>query len=144
MKYIITLITIMAATLSMRADTERLTESPADSTLIAPIQGNFSKFEYKGYRMLIPSPAETRATEQEAVIKTADGTLGMSLKIESDKGASADAAIQMCRRMAGELLVKGAAVAHLSIHGLRGARLTGTAEGVPVTVLILAAKGEYL
>lgn len=144
MKLISTLITIIASALSLQAHTCQMPQDSQDSSFITPIQGSFSKFEYQGFTMLIPAPSDTRTTPDEAIIKTPDGTLGMSLKIESDRGATPEAALQMCRRMATELHVKGATVSHLSIHGLRGARLQGTTEGLPITVLILADKGKYL
>lgn len=110
----------------------------------APANDGFRTLEYEGYKMLIPQEAVVDERESEAVVKLPDATFGMSVKVEGDKKASASAAVEMCRRLARDLHVKGAQVARVMIHGMEGGRLEGITEGTPINVLILADKGKYL
>ncbi|MCM1005524.1 MAG: hypothetical protein NC402_04430 [Prevotella sp.] len=110
---------------------------------VTPVEGSFFKFEYQGFSMMIPANNEVEMSAKEAVVKSPDGTFGMSVKVEKDKSASANTAVEMCRRMVNELDVKGAKVSRVIIHGMQGGKLEGITEGIPVTVLILNAGGKY-
>lgn len=104
----------------------------------------FVQFDYQGFTMQVPAGCEVNLTTKEAVLKCGDGTFGMSVKVEKDKGASAEAAVEMCRRMVRELDVKDSKITKVMIHGMQGGKLEGTTEGAPVSVLILATKGKYI
>lgn len=114
------------------------------SDIVTPIEGNFSRMDFEGFTMLIPSQSLVSETEKEAIVKMADGTYGMSVKIEEDRSASASAAVQICNRLVNDLDVKRAKVTRVIIHGMQGGRLEGTAEGAPVNVLVLDAGKKYL
>lgn len=107
-------------------------------------QDSFTRFDYQGYTMSVPAGVQIDITGKEAILKSDDGTFGMSLKVEADKGASQSKALEMCRRMVTDLDVKNAQISRVSIHGLNGARLEGITEGAPISMLILAAHHQYL
>lgn len=105
---------------------------------------DFQEFEYQGFKMNIPINSEVSMTTKEAIVKCKDGTFGMSLKIEKDKGATPNAAYEMCKRMVTELDVKDSKITKVMVHGMQGAKLEGVTEGAPVSVLILATKDKYV
>lgn len=111
---------------------------------LTPVEGGFSRFEYQGFSFMVPSGATISEKDKEALVKCADGTFGMSVKVEKDKKASAQSAVEMCRRMVTELDVRGAKITKMLIHGMQGAKLEGMTEGIPVSVLILAVDGQYV
>ena len=104
----------------------------------------FKSFEYQGFTMQVPANCEANISKKEAVLKCIDGTFGMSIKVEKDKNASPNAAVEMCRRMVRELDVKNSKITKVMIHGMQVGKLEGTTEGAPISVLILAVKGKYL
>lgn len=107
-------------------------------------EGGFYEFEYQGFGIMVPTASQASVSGSEAVLKCADGTFGMSVKVEKDRGASADSALEMCRRMVSEFGVEGARITKMLIHGMQGVRLEGITEGLPVTVQIMAVDGRYL
>ena len=98
---------------------------------LTPVAGTFSRFNYDGFTMLVPSGTLISKSDQEAVVKAADGTFGLSLKVEKDAAASPEAALQLCSRLVSDLRIKGARVTRVSIHGMAGGRVQGTVEGAP-------------
>lgn len=137
---------ILALAMLIPATFATLAQEPAadSSQSLTPVEGSFSKFEYQGFSLMVPSASTVDMTTKEAVIKCNDGSFGMSIKVEKDKGASANAATEMCRRMVSELDVKGARITKMLIHGMQGAKLEGVTEGAPITVLILAVDKKYV
>jgi hypothetical protein len=105
---------------------------------------SFTKFEYQGFVFAIPASVRMNETSKEAIGKCEDGTFGMSIKVEKDKAASGNAAVEMCRRMVTELSVADARVTKLLVHGMVGAKMEGNVEGSPLTMLILAADGKFV
>lgn len=120
---------------------QKVSESVTES--VRPVEGSFSRFDYQGFSMMIPSGSSVDMTSKEAIVKSNDGTFGMSVKVEKDKDASATAAVEMCRRMVSELDVRGAKVSRVMVHGMQGGRLEGMAEGAPMSVLILKSDDCY-
>lgn len=115
-----------------------------ENVAVTPVEGSFSQLDYKGFSMLIPSNSQVNMTDNETIVKQPDGTYGMSVKVEIDKGASPTAAVQICRRLVNDLDVRGAKVSRVLVHGMTGGRLEGYAEGAPINVLVLDAGGKYL
>lgn len=140
MKRYILALALLCPPMLVPAQSAQVTQSET----VTPVEGNFSKFEYQGFSMMVPASSQIDMTAKEAIVKTNDGTFGMSVKVEKDKDAKTDAAVEMCRRMATDLDVKGARVTKVMIHGLQGGKLEGTTEGAPISVLILNAGGKYL
>lgn len=128
--------------LSVNAQTDKSVSSEGGS--LTRVEGNFSRLDYKGFSMLIPSGSDVNLTDKEAIVKYTDGTYGMSVKVESDKDASASAAVQICRRLVNDLDVRGAKVSRVLIHGMSGGRLEGYVEGAPINVVVLDAGKKYL
>lgn len=141
MRTIITALLVCVICLSAQAQQPAPDEA---APVAAQTTGGFTKYDYQGYSFMIPAGSRVRATDAEAVIRTEDGTFGMSVKVESDRKASAGAAVELCRRMVRELDVKGAKVTRVLVHGLQGAKLEGQTEGLPITVFILAHDGRYV
>ena len=111
---------------------------------LTPVAGTFSRFNYDGFTMLVPSGTLISKSDQEAVVKAADGTFGLSLKVEKDAAASPEAALQLCSRLVSDLRIKGARVTRVSIHGMAGGRVQGTVEGAPISVVVLDGSGKYV
>ncbi|MCM1320331.1 MAG: hypothetical protein NC217_08135 [Muribaculaceae bacterium] len=143
MKTIFTALTMAVIALSpIGTAAQQPTETVIES--VTPVEGNFSKFEYQGFSMMIPANNEIEMTTKEAIVKCIDGTFGMSVKVEKDSKASAAAAVQMCQRMVTDLDVKNAKVSRVIIHGMQGGRLEGVTEGAPINVVILDTGKQYL
>lgn len=141
MRTILTALLVCVICLSAQAQRP----APDDAAPVAAqTTGRFTKYDYQGYSFMIPAESLVRATDTEAVIRTPDGTFGMSVKVERDRKAAPGAAVELCRRMVRELDVKGAKVTRVLVHGLQGAKLEGVTEGLPITVLILAHEGRYV
>lgn len=141
MKKIFTILTVVIFALQLNAGS--LPGAEVIEEAITSIKDRFSNFEYQGFTLMVPSDNEIHVTDKEAVVKCTDGTYGLSVKVEKDRGATANAAVEMCRRMVTELDVKNAKISRVIIHGMQGGKLEGVTEGAPITVLILDAGSKY-
>lgn len=123
MKKAVMILTLMLLCIGVKAQN-------ADEPLFKPVQ-------YEGFELLVPAEAEMHDTGKSAIVKCPDGTFGLSLQVTKDKKAGTEAAVQLCRRMVTDLKISGATLSRVTMHGLSGARVRGTAEGAPITVLVL-------
>ena len=74
MKKIFVSLMIAASALSAAAAVAAPQSAHEDLT---PVAGTFSRFNYDGFTMLVPSGTLISKSDQEAVVKAADGTFGL-------------------------------------------------------------------
>ena len=78
------------------------------------------------------------------IAKYPDGTFGLSMSNESEKGSNQKIAFEICRRMSTELKLQDTHVDKVKYGKCNGAKATGSMEGRNVTILVLPYDGEQV
>lgn len=105
---------------------------------------DFVELYYNGVTLKVPQGAPVDMNSKEAVLKTADGSFGLSLKVEKEPKSSPQGAYEICQRLVTDLNLRQSQLSKVSINGLQGACVDGSLEGSHVAVLVLDAGKRYV
>lgn len=105
---------------------------------------DYVDFFFNGYTIKVPQGMPVNMDGNEAVVKSADGTFGLSIKIEKDAKASANGAYELCKRVVTDLHLQEAKLTKVNINGLEGACVEGNLEGMHVGVEVLDGGKRYI
>lgn len=138
-------IVIMAAALLFAAGGVTIkADEPAVQSAAENVTNDYVDFFFNGFTMKVPQGMPVNMEGNEALVKSPDGTFGLSLKIEKDAKATAVGAYELCKRVVTDLHLQEAKLTKVSVNGMEGACVEGKLEGMGVGVEILDAGKRYL
>lgn len=105
---------------------------------------DYVDFFFNGYTFKVPQGMPVNMEGNEAVVKSPDGSFGLSVKIEKDSKASANGAYEICKRVVTDLHLQEAKLTKVSVNGLEGACVEGKLEGMHVGVEVLDGGKRYI
>ena len=101
--------------------------------------------DYNGFGLELPAGVVVTETAKEALYRDPAHGLGISLKVDKDRKATARSAREECVRLARDMEFKGGdGVRTIDIDGMKGAMTTGTVENENLTLVVLDTGGAYL
>lgn len=103
----------------------------------------YINMDYAGYEFELPAGIMVDKGSS-FVAKYPDGSFGLSMSNESEKGTNQKIAFEICRRMATELKIPNPHVDKVKYGKCNGAKATGELEGSKVTILVLPYDGEQV
>lgn len=123
--------------------TSMVSDSETTSTT-ETVANDYVDFFFNGLSFKIPQGMPVNMEGNEALVKSVDGSFGLSFKMEKDAKATPTGAYELCKRVVTDLHLQEAKLSKVNINGLEGACVEGKIEGMRVAVEVLDAGKRYL